>query len=194
MTLYRTWPKSNSSITPRMQRGSVTIIHTKPQLQSKTDLITKKNIRLPPPVRFYNFNVHLGMVPQVWCPSFAKQTCLLNIPICTILSAIFTVPNLFYSGAIRNFINMDFLPPASKDPIMSTKSPQPQTVSSEVVKIEGPVPLFIHIGDRPVFTWFVIVEILVVDIMLETSFIARFIRRIFYSAQNHPFAFEARGN
>lgn len=47
------------------------------------------------------------------------------------------------------------------------------------MSVEGVVPLFVHIGDLRVWAWFGIVEMLVVDALLGTSFIDQYIHGIF---------------
>lgn len=62
-------------------------------------------------------------------------------------------------------------------------SPRLRTANGKVVSVEGIMHLYVRMGDLRVRSWFGVVENLVIDVLLGTSFMYRCIRRIFPSEQ-----------
>lgn len=90
---------------------------------------------------------------------------------------------LYDTGSVHNWMTKAFLPQTWKDCVKSFKLPQFRAIDREVLSIEPFLPLFTPIGDLRLHAWFGIVENLIADLLLETSFIDGLIRRIFSNEQ-----------
>lgn len=82
-------------------------------------------------------------------------------------------------GAVPNFVNKDFLPPAWRESMKTITSPPLCTANCEAQSVEGMVPLLVSMGDLREHTGFGVVQSLVVDVLLETTIIDCCIQGIF---------------
>lgn len=146
--------ESDSSITLRTQRGSFILIQTRTHSLNKNDLIAKTNTGLPLPTGRYFYNVQSEDGPHNVASFFTKPPYRIKTSIGVASNAILTVPSFFNTGPGPNLIVMDFLLPAWKQSVKSTRSLQLLTANCKVVNIEGKVPLFIHNRDLRVRAWF----------------------------------------
>lgn len=174
-----TWPSPDNVVsyatqydsfeTNDTQRGGIKYTQAITNLQNKTNAIAKSNARLMPRPNCTFQTYNLIMFEDV--KSYSRMsTNHVKITIDFTSRALLTVGSFLDSGVSPSPVKKDFLPPARKKSIKSTKSPQLQAVNWKVVNINGNVPFHSHrCFMRTGLVW--VVENLAVDVWLETSLI-----------------------
>lgn len=164
--------QSNSSITLRMPKGSITFISTCTNRQNrnnKIDGIGKQNIRLPLAIWPYMFNVLFDYSPQHVVSFFRKPTYRVRISIGAMQNTLRTMTSVLDSGAGRKLCNWNLLPTAWKESVTLIKALQLRKASWKVLNIEGIVPLFTRACNLRV-CMFWIIEKIAVDVYIRTPF------------------------
>lgn len=97
----------NSPITPNTQKSRIEVIHTKTDLQNKTDKIGKSQVRFPPPIGRETSIVELdnnytSMTSVSWNPNYR-----IKISIGILSNTLLTVSSLVNTDASSKWINQD---------------------------------------------------------------------------------------
>lgn len=101
--------QSDSSTTPRMQKGSFTFTQTNIELHNKTEAIGKRNNRLWPSAGPNDFNLRFKNGPHDVVPLLSKRTYRTKISFFATTNALLTTASLLNTVVGQNLIDKVFL-------------------------------------------------------------------------------------
>lgn len=127
----------------------------------------------------YTMNVQWDYGSYDLASFFCNATYRIQTSVSISSKSMLTVARLVLTGISPNLVNKNFLPLVWRKSVKTIRSPPLHTLNCEVVSVDGIVPLFVHLGDLRVCTWFGVVDNLAVNLLLGTSFIDPCIGEIF---------------